>query len=70
MKKIMTALTLGALIGTVAFADVDINLGFRQRANMYYNHEGTGKLFNTDIYADTVRITLPLVFLVTLLPLI
>ena len=52
MKKIMTALTLGALIGTVAFADVDINLGFRQRANMYYNHEGTGKLFNTDIYAD------------------
>ena len=58
MKKIMTALTLGALIGTAAFADVDINLGFRQRANLFYNAEhkdtvaGYKGLFNTDIYAD------------------
>jgi len=29
MKKIITALTLGALIGTAAFADVDVSLNFR-----------------------------------------
>ncbi|MDE6737057.1 MAG: hypothetical protein K2J50_06110 [Treponemataceae bacterium] len=35
MKKIISALTLGALIGAAAFADVEINLNLRQRANLF-----------------------------------
>lgn len=51
MKKIITALTLGALIGTAAFADVDVSLNFRQRATLYAAYEGESKsVFSTDIY--------------------
>ncbi len=51
MKKIITALTLGALIGTAAFADVEVSLNFRQRATMFAAYEGEKKgLFATDIY--------------------
>ena len=51
MKKIITALTLGALIGTAAFADVEVSLNYRQRATMYAAYEGEKKgLFATDIY--------------------
>ena len=35
MKKIISALTLGALIGAAAFADVEIKLNLRQRANLF-----------------------------------
>lgn len=35
MKKIISALTLGAMIGAAAFADVEINLNLRQRANLF-----------------------------------
>lgn len=35
MKKIISALTLGALIGAAAFADVEISLNLRQRANLF-----------------------------------
>ena len=40
MKKIVTALTLGALISGVAFADFTVNANYRQRANLYTNYEG------------------------------
>ena len=51
MKKIITALTLGALIGTAAFADVEVSLNYRQRATMFAAYEGEKKgLFATDIY--------------------
>ena len=59
MKKIITALTLGALIGTAAFADVEVSLNFRQRANLFTKSAGashkkdtgyTGTLF-TDAYS-------------------
>ena len=51
MKKIITALTLGALIGTAAFADVDVNLNFRQRADLFAAYDGEAKsVFSTDIY--------------------
>ena len=35
MKKIISALTLGAMIAGTAFADVSFNLNFRQRAVLY-----------------------------------
>jgi len=35
MKKIISALTLGAMVAGAAFADVSINLNFRQRANLF-----------------------------------
>lgn len=47
MKKIVTALTLGALISGVAFADFTVNANYRQRATLYANYEGNvgGKSF-------------------------
>lgn len=49
MKKIISALTLGALIGAAAFADVEINLNLRQRANLFAAankaRSGTDKAF-------------------------
>ncbi len=42
MKKIISALTLGAMIAGAAFADVSINLNFRQRANLYTTIGGEG----------------------------
>ena len=53
MKKIITALTLGALIGTAAFADVEVSLNFRQRANLFHNAEGNKSLFYTDTYSGS-----------------
>ena len=53
MKKIITALTLGALIGTAAFADVEVSLNFRQRANLFHNAEGKKSLFYTDTYSGS-----------------
>ena len=35
MKKIISALTLGAMIGAAAFADVTVKLNYRQRASLY-----------------------------------
>ena len=43
MKKIISAITLGAMIAGAAFADVSINLNFRQRANLYTSIGGEGK---------------------------
>lgn len=42
MKKIISALTLGAMIAGAAFADVSINLNFRQRANLFTSTGGEG----------------------------
>ncbi|MDE5613268.1 MAG: hypothetical protein K2I74_01290 [Treponemataceae bacterium] len=42
MKKIISALTLGALIGAAAFADVTVKLNYRQRANLYAAASNTG----------------------------
>lgn len=43
MKKIISTITLGAMIAGAAFADVSINLNFRQRANLYTSIGGEGK---------------------------
>lgn len=51
MKKIISAITLGAMIAGVAFADVTINLNFRQRANLFANEEGTKTALFTDAYS-------------------
>ena len=51
MKKIISALTLGAMIASAAFADVSINLNFRQRANLFANEEGTKTALFTDAYS-------------------
>ena len=40
MKKIISALAMGALVATATFADVSVNLNFRQRANMYATASG------------------------------
>ncbi|MCR5125471.1 MAG: hypothetical protein K6B43_09790 [Treponema sp.] len=40
MKKIVTALTMGALVAGSAFADFTVNANYRQRANLYTNYEG------------------------------
>ncbi len=56
MKKIITALTLGALIGTAAFADVEVSLNFRQRANIYTANDAGGNksgTFFTDAYSGS-----------------
>lgn len=55
MKKIISALILSAVIGA-AFADVSINLNYRQRANLFTKGGGTGasaktEILNTDTYA-------------------
>ena len=34
MKKLVSALTVGAIIAGAAFADVSIGLNYRQRANL------------------------------------
>lgn len=52
MKKIISALALSAVICGAAFADVTMNLAYRQRANLYTNANGknnTQTLF-TDAY--------------------
>ena len=51
MKKIISALTLGAMIAGAAFADVSINLNFRQRANLFANEEGSKTALWTDAYS-------------------
>ena len=53
MKKIISALTLGAMIAGAAFADVSINLNFRQRANLFANEEGTKTALFTDAYSGS-----------------
>lgn len=62
MKKIISALSLGAMIAGAAFADVTINLNFRQRANLFANEEGTKTALFTDAYSgsgsDTLAISL------------
>ena len=56
MKKIISALTLGALVAGVAFADVSVNLNFRQRAVLYSqlnandSKNDTKDMFFTDSY--------------------
>lgn len=57
MKKIISALTLGAMIGAAAFADVEVKLNLRQRANLFAtaNKAGskTDKAFGyLDKYSD------------------
>ena len=57
MKKIISALILSAVIGA-AFADVSINLNYRQRANLFTKGGGTGasaktEILNTDTYAGS-----------------
>ena len=39
MKKIVTALTMGALVAGSAFADFTVNANYRQRATLYANYE-------------------------------
>lgn len=48
MKKIISALTLGAMVCGAVFADVSLNLNYRQRANLYtsYEHGNKYTLFN------------------------
>ena len=48
MKKIISALTLGAMVCGAVFADVSLNLNYRQRANLYtsYEHGDKYTLFN------------------------
>lgn len=48
MKKIISALTLGAMVCGAVFADVSLNLNYRQRANLYTSYERGDKytLFN------------------------
>jgi len=53
MKKIISALTLGAMIAGAAFADVSINLNFRQRANLFANEEGSKTALWTDAYSGS-----------------
>ncbi len=56
MKKIISALTLGALVAGMAFADVSVNLNFRQRAVLYSqlnandSKNDTKDMFFTDSY--------------------
>ena len=52
MKKIISALTLGAMVCGAVFADVSLNLNYRQRANLYtsYEHGNKYTLFN-DAYS-------------------
>lgn len=42
MKKIISALTLGAMVACAAFADVSINLNYRQRALLYTQYDLPG----------------------------
>ena len=68
MKKIISALTLGAMVAGAAFADVSVNLNFRQRATMYSqlnasdSKNDTKDMFFTDAYcgngSDNLAISL------------
>ena len=57
MKKLVSALTVGAIIAVAAFADVSIGLNFRQRANLLsHNFEAgdtkaSSKILFTDAYS-------------------
>lgn len=59
MKKIISALTLGAMVAGAAFADVGLALNFRQRATLLSHTnesksngiEETSAIFNTDAYS-------------------
>ncbi|MDE6774527.1 MAG: hypothetical protein K2J14_07880, partial [Treponemataceae bacterium] len=56
MKKIISALTLGAMIGAVAFADVEIKLNLRQRANLFATATA-GTKYQYDSKTDKETIT-------------
>ena len=57
MKKLVSALTVGAIIAGAAFADVSIGLNFRQRANLLSHNfavgdkKATSKILFTDAYS-------------------
>ena len=57
MKKLVSALTVGAIIAGAAFADVSIGLQFRQRANLLSHNFAVGdtkassKILFTDAYS-------------------
>ena len=57
MKKLVSALTVGAIIAGAAFADVSIGLNFRQRANLLSHNFAVGdtkassKILFTDAYS-------------------
>lgn len=63
MKKIISALTLGAIVAGAAFADVAVSLNYRQRANLFTRtneYESSGKtveaqkkIFYTDAYSGS-----------------
>lgn len=59
MKKIISALTLGAMVAGAAFADVGVTLNYRQRATLlsHNNEYGTtdeaSKILFTDAYSGT-----------------
>jgi hypothetical protein len=53
MKKIICALTVGAMICGAAFADVSFALAYRQRANLYTNFEGVKNTLYEDVYGGS-----------------
>lgn len=59
MKKIISALTLGAIVAGAAFADVAVSLNYRQRANLftrtneYGETEEETKILYTDAYSGS-----------------
>ena len=63
MKKIISALTLGAMVAGAAFADVGVTLNYRQRATLLsHNNEYTkdgvkkeeaSKILFTDAYSGS-----------------
>lgn len=59
MKKIISALTLGAMVAGAAFADVGVTLNYRQRATLlsHNNEDGTtdeaSKILFTDAYSGS-----------------
>lgn len=59
MKKIISALTLGAIVAGAAFADVAVSLNYRQRANLftrtneYGETEEKTKILYTDAYSGS-----------------
>lgn len=56
MKKIISALTLGAIVAGAAFADVAVSLNYRQRANLFTrsntNEKGERKEQTKILYTD------------------
>ena len=59
MKKLVSALTVGAIIAGAAFADVSIGLNFRQRANLLSHNfaevdtKASSKILFTDAYSGS-----------------